>query len=214
MATDTILHYFPELSSHQQRQLQQLRELFTEWNNKINLVSRKDIENLEIHHFLYSLAIARHFPFKEGCTVLDAGTGGGLPGLPLAIYFPEVRFILADSIGKKIRAVQSMAESLDLKNVTAICTRVEQLDGPYDFITGRAVTSLPEMAKILKGKISSKNLNPFPNGLLYLKGGDFSEEAAKLTASFKIYELHDLFSESFFDTKKLIYIYGDELLKK
>ena len=177
------------------------------WNRRINVVSRKDVENLEVHHILFSLSIARFFSFHAGTKIMDAGTGGGLPGIPLAIFFPEVRFTLVDSIAKKIRVVSEISRELELTNITPVTGRFEDIPGTFDFITGRAVTGLPALAEMLMGKISPASNHSFPNGILYLKGGNFDEELKKVRAGYTLYSLSEYFQEPFFETKKLIHIY-------
>jgi 16S rRNA (guanine527-N7)-methyltransferase len=185
-----------------------MSELYQQWNIRINVISRKDIENLEIHHILHSLSIARIFSFNQGTKVLDAGTGGGLPGIPLAILFPEVEFTLVDSIAKKISVVEEIKSELGLKNVNPRNERFENTAGKFDYITGRAVSSLPDLCNLLHEKILGHNRNIKPNGLIYLKGGDFSDELESLRATYKLYNLSDYYNESFFETKKLIHIYN------
>ena len=174
----------------------------------INVISRKDIENLEIHHILHSLSIAKLFSFIPGTRVLDAGTGGGFPGIPLAILFPEVEFTLVDSITKKIKVVEEIKSELGLNNVKPRNERFEETPGKFDYITGRAVSSIPALCKLLHGKILDQNRNQYPNGLIYLKGGEFSEELEFLQANYRVYDLSDFFNESFFETKKLIHMYN------
>jgi 16S rRNA (guanine527-N7)-methyltransferase len=185
-----------------------MADLYRFWNTRINIISRKDIENLEIHHFLHSLSIAKYFHFKPGTRILDAGTGGGFPGMPLAILFPETEFTLADSITKKIRVVETIKTELGLNNVNPLNDRFENIPGQFDFIVGRAISSLPELWSSLDVKILDQCRNDRPNGILYLKGGEFSDELSLLRAQFKIYYLSDYFTELFFETKKLIHIYN------
>jgi 16S rRNA (guanine527-N7)-methyltransferase len=185
-----------------------MSELYQEWNLRINVISRKDIENLEIHHILHSLSIARIFSFLQGTSVLDAGTGGGFPGIPLAILFPEVEFTLVDSIAKKIRVVKEIKSELGLTNVIPRNERFENTPGKFAYITGRAVSSLPGLCKLLGEKILDRNMNEKPNGLIYLKGGDFSDELESLNANYTLFNLSDHYDESFFRTKKLIHIYN------
>ena len=203
----TILEqYFPELSTRQRELFERLGELYLFWNERINVISRKDTGNLEVHHFLFSLSIARLYPFLPGTRVMDAGTGGGLPGIPLAIFFPEVEFFLVDSVAKKIRVVTEISKSLGLSNVYPVVSRFEQVDGTFEFITGRAVTDPGKMAGMLRDKISPENRHPFTNGLLYLTGGDVEQELKKRRYAIRIHCLPDLFTEPFFETKKLVHL--------
>lgn len=200
-----ILKYFPDLSEKQIEQLSKLKDLYFEWNEKINVISRKDIDELYIKHVLHSLAIAKVMKFKDGSEVLDVGTGGGFPGIPLAILFPEVNFHLVDSIQKKILVVSEVANALELKNVKAETQRVEKLKSKYDFIVSRAVTQMPKFVGWVRGKIKKENINPLPNGILYLKGGDLSEELKDFKTA-EIYPISEFFSEEFFETKKVVYL--------
>jgi len=203
---DLIRQYFPDISPEQDRQFAMLQELYEYWNERINLISRKDIDNLEERHILHSLAIAQVIQFKPGTKILDVGTGGGFPGIPLAIMFPKARFTLVDSIGKKIKVVNEIIEALQLKNVTARQIRAEELDEKFDFVVSRAVTRMPEFLRWMRGKVRKKNFNSLNNGILYLKGGDVEEEMNSIKARYAIYDLDINFPMEFFHTKKLIYI--------
>lgn len=204
MAIDLILKYFPEISEAQKLQFEKLEELYTEWNAKINVISRKDMESLYEKHILHSLGIAKIMEFAPGTKVLDIGTGGGFPGIPLAILFPEVQFTLIDSIGKKITVVNAVAEGIELKNVTGIHGRAEKLKEKFHFVVSRAVTQMPEFLRWLKGKFEKEQFNPKHNGVLYLKGGDLAEELAGIKC--EIFNLKNYFEEEFFDTKKVVYL--------
>jgi 16S rRNA (guanine527-N7)-methyltransferase len=201
-----IKKYFPEISSIQLSQFEQLIPLYTEWNNKINVISRKDIENLTINHILHSLAIAKIISFKPGTKILDVGTGGGFPGIPLAILFPECKFHLIDSIGKKITVVEAIVEAIGLQNVIAQKVRAEDVDGRYNFIVSRAVTTLPEFYAWVKDKFINKNQNSLKNGIIYLKGGDLTEELSTYNNKSTIFNISDFFEEDYFETKKVIHI--------
>ena len=201
-----IKKYFPEISSIQLSQFEQLIPLYTEWNNKINVISRKDIENLTINHILHSLAIAKIISFKPGTKILDVGTGGGFPGIPLAILFPECKFYLIDSIGKKITVVEAIVEAIGLQNVTAQKVRAEDVDGRYNFIVSRAVTTLPEFYAWVKDKFINKNQNSLKNGIIYLKGGDLTVELSAYNNKSTIFNISDFFEEDYFETKKVIHI--------
>lgn len=199
-------HYFPELTDGQKEKFDRLEALYREWNDKINVISRKDIDSLYVHHILHSLAIAKIITFRPGTTVMDVGTGGGFPGIPLAIMFPETHFHLVDSIGKKIKVVQEIASALRLENVKAEQIRVENTPGKYDFIVSRAVTAFPAFLSLVKNKINRASANDLPNGILYLKGGDFEEEIRNYGSKIKIYNIPDFFKEDFFETKRVIYM--------
>lgn len=204
---EVINKYF-ELTPIQEKQFDLLYDLYEEWNNQINVISRKDFENFYIKHVLHSLAIAKVIQFKPGTKVLDIGTGGGFPGIPLAILFPDVQFHLVDSIGKKIKVVKEVAMALDLENVEATHERAEKIKGQYDFIVSRAVTRLVRFMPWTKRKISGTSKNKLKNGILYLKGGDIHEELNEPNLKFKptIYKIPDFFEEEFFDTKLVVYI--------
>ncbi|MEE0882428.1 MAG: 16S rRNA (guanine(527)-N(7))-methyltransferase RsmG [Bacteroidales bacterium] len=203
---EKLLKYFPNLSQQQLDQYELLAKEFLSWNEKINLISRKDTENLFEHHILHSLAIAKVCKFKPQCEVMDIGTGGGFPGLPLAIMFPETKFYLVDSIGKKIKVVQALIETLGLKNVKAEQIRAENVNRQFDFIVSRAVTYLPDFMQWTKGKISKIQYHDLANGVLYLKGGDLTEELSTIKNKIKIYDIDNYFEEEFFETKKVIHV--------
>ncbi len=203
---DIILTYFRELTSDQIRQYSLLGPLYNEWNSKINVISRKDISKLYERHILHSLAIGKFIKFMPGTKVLDAGTGGGFPGIPLAILFPEVQFHLIDSVGKKIKVVNEVALAAGIKNITTEQVRLENLKYKYDFIVSRAVAELPQFAKWAKKNISPVNKNAIPNGVLYLKGGDLSSEIKPFKKRVIIEDLSQYFKEEYFKTKKLVYI--------
>lgn len=205
-APDIIFKYFPDLSELQKSQFAQVYSLYKDWNEKINVISRKDIENLYINHVFHSLGIAKVIEFKPGASILDVGTGGGFPGIPLAIMFPESRFHLVDSIGKKITVVKNVAESLGLKNVTAEQVRAEQLKGEYDFIVSRAVTRLNEFYSWIHRKAKKQSTHDLYNGILYLKGGDLDEELSELKKPYQLFSLSDYFKEEYFETKKVVYV--------
>lgn len=206
MKAEIIFQYFPDLSPTQQKQFESLYALYAEWNEKINVVSRKDIDNLYINHVLHSLGIAKIQSFKPGSSILDVGTGGGFPGIPLAILFPETSFHLVDSIGKKITVVSEVAKGVGLKNVKAEQARAEQLKGEYDFIVSRAVTRIKEFYQWIHRKTKAKSMHEKDNGILYLKGGDLEEELNELKKPYQLYNLSDHFKEEFFETKKVVYV--------
>ncbi len=200
-----ILDYFTELNQLQQKQFEQLDELYRFWNAQINVISRKNIDQLYEHHVLYSLAIAKIIQFKKGTKIIDVGTGGGFPGIPLAILFPNVQFHLVDSIGKKIKVVENIVEKLDLKNVTAEQIRAEQIREKYDFVVSRAVTNFDSFLNFVRHLVHFNDKNSLPNGIFYLKGGDVREEMKKFKKTVAIYEIKNFFSEEFFETKNIIY---------
>ncbi len=202
---ELIEKYFPELTDDQKNRFNLLQELYHDWNLKINVVSRKDIDELYLRHVLHSLGIAKVQRFKPGSLILDVGTGGGFPGIPLAILFPEVSFRLVDSIGKKMKVVNEVSEGLGLKNVVTTNSRVEEITGHYDFIVSRAVAAMPTFVHWVKGKIAKESRHELKNGILYLKGGDLSEELAEYKTA-TIYELQDFFTEDFFETKKVVHL--------
>jgi len=204
---EIIRKYFPHLSPEASHRLQQLGDLYREWNEKINLISRSDMDHLYERHVLHSLAIAIHFRFIPGTTVLDVGTGGGFPGIPLAIVFPEVHFTLVDSIGKKVRVVEAVSGALGLANVEPLQERVEKMHSSYDFVVSRAVTALPTFVTMAGARVARGGFNPFPNGIIYLKGGDFGEELAQLKGwHCRTIPMNTSFDEPFFETKKLVFI--------
>ena len=204
MSAALMERYFPDLSDEQKSQFSKLEELYGDWNEKINVISRKDMDSLYEKHVLHSLGIAKVMEFAPGTKVLDIGTGGGFPGIPLAILFPEVQFTLVDSIGKKITVVNAVAESLGLKNVKGIHERAEKLNEKYHFVVSRAVTQMPFFLRWLKGKFEKEQFNPKHNGVLYLKGGDLAEELAGLKV--EVFDLKNYFDREFFETKKVVYL--------
>lgn len=203
--TNLIQKYFPEITEKQMHSFEKLPDLYTKWNEKINVVSRKDIDSLLEKHVLHSLGIAKVIKFTPTTKVLDIGTGGGFPGIPLAILFPDSQFTLADSIGKKIKVVNDIAQILNLNNVTGIHSRAEKIKEKFDFVVSRAVTQMPVFMSWVKGKFISKNINSLQNGVLYLKGGDLTEELKNFPEA-TIFELKDYFDQEFFKTKKVVYI--------
>ena len=202
---EELLHYFPDLTAHQISQFELLSTLYKDWNLKINVVSRKDIDEIYLRHVLHSLAIAKVQPFLPGSSVLDVGTGGGFPGIPLAILFPEVQFHLVDSIGKKIKVVQQVADGLRLENVKVTNARVETITGQYDFIVSRAVAQMETFVRWVKNRVAKKSNHDLKNGILYLKGGDLTQELA-LFPKAKIYPLSSYYKEVFFDTKTVVHL--------
>ncbi|MEC8248537.1 MAG: 16S rRNA (guanine(527)-N(7))-methyltransferase RsmG [Bacteroidota bacterium] len=200
-----IIKHFPGLSDLQIQQFKALQHLYRVWNLKINLISRKDIESLYLKHVLHSLAIAKYINFSPKASVLDVGTGGGFPGIPLAILFPDTQFHLVDSIQKKIKVVAAITSDLNLRNIKSQHCRAEQLDGLYDFIVSRAVTSMPNFVKWISKNIKKKNIHPLKNGILYLKGGELSKELSPFSSA-TVYNLKDHFEAPFFETKKLVHL--------
>ncbi|GIV33042.1 MAG: ribosomal RNA small subunit methyltransferase G [Chitinophagales bacterium] len=210
-----VFKYFPQLTARQKEQMELLQPLYSEWNDKINVISRKDIDNLYTHHVLHSLSIARVIQFKSGTKILDIGTGGGFPGIPLAILFPEARFHLVDSVKKKIMVVEAVTHALELKNVTAEWNRVENISGSYHFVVSRAVSYLKTLYTWSRNKLSNEHFNDLKNGLLSLKGGDILDEieALKLSISdnqpyIQTYAIHDFFKEEYFLDKWIVYVEG------
>ena len=201
-----IIHYFPELTELQIEQLKRLKPLYEEWNAQINVISRKDMDNFYERHVLHSLAISKVIQFKQNTQLLDVGTGGGFPGIPLAILFPKCKFHLVDSIGKKIKVVQGVADALGLKNVKASHENAKNITDKYDFVISRAVTRLHPFIGWIKMNMRKNSYNSLPNGILYLKGGDLTEELGEISKKYKSYSLPSYFDEEFFETKKVIYV--------
>lgn len=203
---ELIIKYFPNLTEVQKTQFAALYDLYTDWNSKINVISRKDITNLYEHHVLHSLGIARFMKFADGSHVMDLGTGGGFPGIPLAILFPEVKFHLVDSIGKKVRVATEVAAAIGLENVTFRHCRAEEEKQKFDFVVSRAVMPLTDLLKIIRKNIASEQRNPLPNGLICLKGGELEKEMLPVKNKTVIYDLKNDFTEEFFETKKVVYV--------
>ncbi|QZE13522.1 16S rRNA (guanine(527)-N(7))-methyltransferase RsmG [Halosquirtibacter laminarini] len=203
---DIILKYFPDLTEEQESRFAMLKSLYTEWNEKVNVISRKDIDHLYEKHVLHSLSIAKVMQFKPGTKVLDVGTGGGFPGVPLAILFPETEFLCVDAIGKKITVVNGVCEALGLTNIRAEHTRVQNVKEKFDFIVSRAVTAFPKFVAMSRAVVQKKSFNQLANGILYIKGGDFIEEIANFGDKCSIYPVSDFFDEDFFETKKVIHL--------
>lgn len=203
---ETILRYFPALTEQQIKQIGMLQEVYTEWNSKINVISRKDLEELYLRHVLHSLTIAKIINFKPGTKILDIGTGGGFPGIPLAIMFPETHFHLVDSIGKKIKVVEAVCGETGLKNVKAENIRAENIKDSFDFVVSRAVTTMDKFIPFTKGKILKQDKNSLPNGIIALKGGDLTDELKSFGKKVTVYDIADFFKEPFFETKKIIHL--------
>ena len=201
-----IKKYFPDLTHKQLEQFSALGDLYANWNEKINVISRKDIDQLYERHVLHSLGIAKVIRFEPGTSIMDVGTGGGFPGIPLAIMFPETRFFLVDSMAKKISVVNGVKDSLKLANVTAQQQRAETINGQFNFVVSRAVTAFPKFVSLVRKKLDKSQKNKLANGILYLKGGDFDDELKPFKNQFRVYQLSDYFEEDFFETKKLIHL--------
>jgi 16S rRNA (guanine527-N7)-methyltransferase len=200
--------YFPELTPSQLEKFALMECLYREWNAMINVISRKDIDQLATHHILHSTAIAKIVSFKPGTTIMDAGTGGGFPGIPLAVMFPEVQFTLVDSIGKKIKVIDAIASALKLNNVTTLNARFESVTGSFDFVTGRAVSKLPLFFAMVKNRVQKKSVNDIPNGILYLSGGEVEQDLTLIRARAATWHLADFFSEDYFTSKKLVHLHN------
>ena len=203
---ELIQKYFPNLTADQFSKFAQLETLYLEWNSRINVISRKDMEHFYERHVLHSLGIAKVMQFQPGAKVMDVGTGGGFPGIPLAILFPETKFLLVDSIGKKIKVVQEVAEAVGITNVEAIQARSEEVKKKFDFVVSRAVTTLPDFIKWVEKKIKLESRHSLKNGILYLKGGDLENELAPLQNKHQVFSLSDYFEEEFFETKKVVHV--------
>ena len=203
---DIILKYFPELTDTQKEQFMALYDLYTDWNSKINVISRKDITNLYEHHVLHSLGIAKVINFKQGTEIMDLGTGGGFPGIPLAIMFPDTQFHLVDSIGKKVKVATEISSAIGLKNVTTRHCRAEEEKRMFDFVVSRAVMPLTDLLKIIRKNIKKEQCNALPNGLICLKGGELQNEVMPVKHQTLVYDLKDYFEEEFFETKKVVYV--------
>ena len=203
---ELILKYFPTLTETQRAQFAALYDLYMDWNSKINVISRKDITNLYEHHVLHSLGIAQYTQFAPGTTIMDLGTGGGFPGIPLAILFPEVKFHLVDSIGKKVRVATEIATAIGLKNVTFRHCRAEEEKQKFDYVVSRAVMPLTDLLKIIRKNISTEQRNALPNGLICLKGGELEKETMPVRHQTELFDLNTVFEEEFFETKKVVYV--------
>ncbi|MBO5698399.1 MAG: 16S rRNA (guanine(527)-N(7))-methyltransferase RsmG [Bacteroidaceae bacterium] len=206
MSVQIIFDHFPNLSDVQKAQFEQLDALYRDWNSKINVVSRKDIDQLYLHHVLHSLGIAKVINFRPGTTLMDIGTGGGFPGIPLAILFPECQFYLIDSIGKKIKVAQAVADAIGLKNVVLAHKNVIEEKGKFDFVVSRAVMDMGELLKLVRKNVARSSQNALPNGVIVLKGGDLATELAPFKKTSMTWDLHDYFKDEFFETKKVVYV--------
>ena len=206
MTAEIVFKYFPNLTSEQKRQFEQLDALYSDWNSKINVISRKDIDNLYVHHVLHSLGIAKIIDFRSGTHILDIGTGGGFPGIPLAILFPECKFKLIDSIGKKVKVAQAVAEAIGLKNVVIEHRNVIEEKTKYDFIVSRAVMNAEDLVKLVRKNVHHEQHNALPNGLICLKGGDVEMELAAFQKTSETWNLSQFFEDEFFETKKVVYV--------
>ena len=204
--SESIFSYFPLLTAVQRERLLKLKVLYDNWNNKINVISRKDMDNFFVHHVLHSLSLAKIVDFLPGTTILDVGTGGGFPGIPLAIMFPDSKFTLLDSIEKKIKVVKAVSDELGLNNVTPVRKRIEEEKGKYQFIISRAVTRFPEFVRLTSKNIGKDGKNSIENGILYLKGGDLSAELSRFENKTTVWQIKDFFNESFFETKVIVYL--------
>ena len=204
--SESIFGYFPLLSALQKEKLSGLKTIYDHWNSMINVISRKDMDNFFVHHVLHSLAIAKVINFLPGTRILDVGTGGGFPGIPLSILFPDTEFTLLDSIEKKIKVVKAVSDELDLKNVLPVSKRIEQENGKYHFVISRAVTRFPEFINLTRKNVSKAGNNSLDNGILYLKGGDLSDELSFFEGKVTVWPIRDIFKESFFETKVIVYL--------
>ena len=203
---EDFLRYFPFLTESQRQKFAELKSIYDRWNSMINVISRKDMDQFYIHHVLHSLAIGKVITFNKGTSILDVGTGGGFPGIPLAIMFPDSEFTLLDSIGKKIKVVSAVKDELKLDNVIPINKRAEEEKGKFHFIVSRAVTNFPDFVKIVRKNLHTESVNDLQNGILYLKGGDLKDELSMFETSVKVWEISRFFEEPFFETKKIVYL--------
>jgi 16S rRNA (guanine527-N7)-methyltransferase len=204
--SESIFRYFPLLSGIQKEKLSRLKIIYDDWNSRINVISRKDMDNFFVHHVLHSLSIAKVINFLPGTRILDAGTGGGFPGIPLAILFPDSEFTLLDSIGKKIKVVRAVSDELGLENVKPLCNRIEEENDRFQYVLSRAVTRFPEFVKLTEKNISPYGSNIPGNGIFYLKGGDLTDELSQFTKKVTVWQIKDFFDEPFFETKVIVYL--------